>query len=413
MATKKAKELTETKKVKELTETTKAMRHFSIVVYSIKEVEKIIEKAQALKDTSGKLRFNFIAYIKHNRDVNLETGKTKKTHYHILFKLSQEEKNNNKNVYSKGIAKLLDVKSEKIKVLDYENFATHVQYLIHFQEHYHYKGRYELNEIVVVRNNTRKELIDYFSESKTKKKTNSILDELKLKISKKEIVYINQACDFIIEKTGDALLYLNNYKKIDGWINGIIKGSIDPMKPKNMKVILITGETGTFKTTYVREFAKKYYNNSLYVAKSNDLVDSYVGQKIFLINEYKSNFFDSLTEDEHLELLDNHSDGQVKSRYYNKFMNNVEILFLTTTYSFDMIIEEYRKKYPNSLSEFLRRISAYYVFTNDKIEKFEHTENDSIGFKLHSVEENTLREIYKEKIIEKNKEIKSILDLKL
>lgn len=413
MATKKAKELTETKKVKELTETTKAMRHFSIVVYSIKEVEKIIRKAQALKDTSGKLRFNFIAYIKHDRDVKLGTEKTKKTHYHILFKLAQEEKNNNKNVYSTGIGKLLDVKPNKIKVLDYENFATHVQYLIHFQEHYHYKGKYELNEIVVVRNNTGKELIDYFAESKTKKKTNSILDELMLKISKDEIIYLNQACDFIVEKTGNDFLYLKKYKIIEGWLNAAIMRRMDPTKPKNMIVILITGKTGTYKTTYVQEFAKKYYNNSIYTAKSNDLLDSYIGQKVFLINEYKSDFFDTLNEDEHLELLDNHSDGQFKSRYHNKNMNNVKILFLTTTYSIDRLIKEYEKRYPNHSPEFLRRISAYYIFEDDKIKKYKHPENDLTGFELYSIEENTLKEIYKEKIKEKNTEIKSILDLKV
>lgn len=413
MATKKAKELTETKKVKELTETTKAMRHFSIVVYSIKEVEKIIRKAQALKDTSGKLRFNFIAYIKHDRDVKLGTEKTKKTHYHILFKLAQEEKNNNKNVYSTGIGKLLDVKPNKIKVLDYENFATHVQYLIHFQEHYHYKGKYELNEIVVVRNNTGKELIDYFAESKTKKKTNSILDELMLKISKDEIIYLNQACDFIVEKTGNDFLYLKKYKIIEGWLNAAIMRRMDPTKPKNMIVILITGKTGTYKTTYVQEFAKKYYNNSIYTAKSNDLLDSYIGQKVFLINEYKSDFFDTLNEDEHLELLDNHSDGQFKSRYHNKNMNNVKILFLTTTYSIDRLIKEYEKRYPNHSPEFLRRISAYFVFEDDKIKKYKHPEKDLIGFELYSEEENTLKEIYKEKIKEKNTEIQSILNLKV
>lgn len=408
-----------TKKAKELTETTKALRHFCIVVYEIKEVKRIIKKAEELKDKKGNLRYNFIAYIEHNRDIEEEeTQKIKKTHYHILFKLAQEENNNNKNTCATSTANALGVEPNMVQVLDCENFATHVQYLIHFQEHYHYKGKYELDEIVVIRNDTGKDLIDYLAEPKTKKKTNnikptSILDELLIKIDNNEIVYLNQARDFIVEKTGNTLLYLKKYKKIEGWLNAAVKGRIDPTKQKNMKVILITGETGTFKTTYVREFAKKYYNNSLYVAKTNDLVDSYVGQKIFLINEYKSDFFDTLKEDEHLELLDNHSDGQVKSRFYNKYMNNVEILFLTTTYSIDRLIEEYKKRYPNSLLEFLRRISACYVFTNDKIEKFKHPDNDLFNFESYSIEENTLREIYKEKIIEKNKEIKSILDLKV
>ena len=407
-----------TKKAKELTETTKVMRHFCIVVYEIKEVERIIKKAEELKDKKGNLRYNFIAYIEHNRDIDEETQKIKGKHYHILFKLAQEENNNNKNMGATSTANALGVEPNMVQVLDCENFATHVQYLIHFQEDYHGRGRYRLDEIVVVRNETGKDLIDYFTESKAKKNTNkikptSILEKLLIKISNNEIVYLNQARNFIFEQTGSDLLYLKKYKKIEGWLNAAIKGRIDPTKQKNMKVILITGDTGTFKTTYVREFAKKYYNNSLYVAKTNDLVDSYVGQKIFLINEYKSDFFDTLKEDEHLELLDNHSDGQVKSRFYNKYMNNVEILFLTTTYSIDRLIEEYKKRYPNSLSEFLRRISACYVFTNDKIEKFKHPDNDLFNFELYSIEENTLREIYKEKIIEKNKEIMSILDLKV
>lgn len=407
-----------TKKAKELSETTKVMRHFCIVVYEIEEVKRIIKKAEELKDKKGNLRYNFIAYIEHNRDIDEETQKIKGKHYHILFKLAQEENNNNKNTCATSTANALGVEPNMVQVLDCENFATHVQYLIHFQEKYHYKGKYELDEIVVVRNETGKDLIDYFDESKAKKKTNnikptSILEKLLIKISNNEIVYLNQARNFIFEQTGSDLLYLKKYKKIEGWLNAAIKGRIDPTKQKNMKVILITGDTGTFKTTYVREFAKKYYNNSLYVAKTNDLVDSYVGQKIFLINEYKSDFFDTLKEDEHLELLDNHSDGQVKSRFYNKYMNNVEILFLTTTYSIDKLIEEYKKRYPNSLSEFLRRISACYVFTNDKIEKFKHPDNDLFNFESYSIEENTLREIYKEKIIEKNKEIMSILDLKV
>ena len=382
-----------TKKAKELTETTKPMRHFCIVVYSIGKVKEITEKAQKLKDTSGNLRYDFIAYIKHNKDVIVGTERTKKTHYHILFKLAQEENNNNKNVFSKAVAKLLNVKANSIKVLDCENFATHVQYLIHFQEHYHWRGRYELDEIVVVRNNTGKQLIDYFADSKTKKKSNSILDELMLKISKDEIIYHNQACDFIIEKTGNDFLYLKKYKIIEGLLNAATKRRIDPTKPKNMKVILLTGKTGTYKSTYANEFAKKHYNNFIYTAKANDLGDSYIGQKVFLINEYKSDFFDSLKEDEHLELLDNHSDGQIKSRYFNKNMNNVEILFLTTTYSIDRLIEEYEKRYPGNSAEFLRRISAYYVFTDDKIEKFKHPENDLIGFELYKTEKNTLKDI--------------------
>jgi hypothetical protein len=407
-----------TKKAKELTETTKVMRHFCIVVYEIEEVKRITEKAQDLKDKSGNLRYDFIGYIEHNRDIDEETQEIKGRHYHILFKLAQEENNNNKNMGATSTAKALGVEPNMVQVLDCENFATHVQYLIHFQEDYHGRGRYRLDEIVVVRNNTGKDLIDYLAEPKTKKKTNnikptSILDKLLIKISNNEIVYLNQARNFIFEQTGSDLLYLKKYKKIEGYLNAAIKGRIDPTKQKNMKVILITGDTGTFKTTYVRELAKKYYNNSLYVAKTNDLVDSYVGQKIFLINEYKSDFFDTLKEDEHLELLDNHSDGQVKSRFYNKYMNNVKILFLTTTYSIDRLIEEYKKRYPNSLLEFLRRISAYYVFSDDKIEKFKHPEDNLIDFELHSVEENTLKEIYKEKIKEKNKEIKSILDLKV
>ena len=407
-----------TKKAKELKETTKAMRHFCIVVYSIKEVKKIIEKAKELKDKKDNLRYNFIAYIKHNKDIDVKTQKRKRTHYHILFKLAQQENNNNKNAFASSTANFLGVKPNVIKVLDCENFAFHLKYLVHYQEYYRKRGEYKIDEIVVIRNETGKDLIDYFTEPKAKKKTTkskakSILDELELKISKNEIVYINQACDFIIEKTGDTLLYLNNHKKIEGWITAAIKGRIDPMKPKNMKVILLTGETGTYKSTYANEFAKKYYNNFIYTAKANDLADSYIGQKVFLINEYKSDFFDTLKEDEHLGLLDNHSDGQVKSRYYNKYMNNVEILFLTTTYSIDKLIEEYEKRYPGRSSEFLRRISAYYVFTDDKITKFKHPENDSINFELYSVEENTLKEKYKEKIKEKNIEIMSILDLKV
>lgn len=408
----------ETKEIKELKETTKVMRHFCIVVYEIEEVKRIIEKAEALKDKSGNLRYDFIGYIEHNRDIDVKTQEIKRRHYHILFKLAQQENNNNKNAWASSTANFLGVEPNVIKVLDCENFAFHVQYLLHYQEYYHDRGRYNINEIVVVRNNTGKDLIDYLTEPKAKKKTTkskpkSIFDELMIKISNNEIVYLNQARDFIFEKTGSDFLYLKKYKKIEGWLNAAIKGRIDPMKQKNMKVILITGQTGTFKTTYVVEFAKKHFNNSLYIAKTNDLLDSYVGQKIFLINEYKSDFFDSLKEDEHLELLDNHSDGQVKSRYYNKYMNNVEILFLTTTYSIDRLIKEYEKKYPGNSSEFLRRISAYYVFQNDKIKKYKHPENDLIGFELYSEEKNTLKEKYKEKIKEKNTEIMSILDLKV
>ena len=407
-----------TKKAKELTETTKVMRHFCIVVYEIEEVKRIIKKAEELKDKKGNLRYNFIAYIEHNRDIDEETQKIKGKHYHILFKLAQEENNNNKNMCATSTANALGVEPNMVQVLDCENFATHVQYLIHFQEKYHYKGKYELDEIVVVRNETGKDLIDYFDESKAKKKTTtskakSILDELELKISKNEILYINQACDFIIEKTGNDILYLKKYKIIEGLLNAATKRRIDPTKPKNMKVILITGESGTYKSTYVREFAKKYYNNFIYTAKANDLVDSYIGQKIFLINEYKRDFFEKLNQDEHLELLDNHSDGQVKSRYYNKFMNNVEILFLTTTYSIDRLIEEYEKRYPGHSSEFLRRISAYYVFENDEIKKYRHPKDDIIGFELYKTEKNTLKDIYKEKIEEKYIEIQSILDLEV
>jgi hypothetical protein len=395
----------------------KVYRNIGLVVYSEEELQRILKLAEEATDVKGNEKFDFIGWILHDRDIKTDTT-TKDPHYHILLKLAQEDKRNNKNITIKAAAKKLKVEENVIEILEYSYFSYHLKYLIHFQPKFHERGCYSKEEIQIVRNNTGKTLEDYLTEPEVKEKTNnikptSILDELKIKISKNEILYINQACDFIIEKTGDALLYLNNYKKIEGWINGMIKGRINPMIPKNMKVILLTGKTGTYKSTYANEFAKKYYNNFIYTAKANDLGDSYIGQTVFLINEYKSDFFDSLKEDEHLELLDNHSDGQIKSRYFNKNMNNVEILFLTTTYSIDRLTEEYEKRYPGNSAEFLRRISAYYVFTDDKIEKYRHPKNDMIGFELYKTEKNTLKDIYKEKIEEKNIEIQSILDLEV
>lgn len=107
---------------------------------------------------------------------------------------------------------------------------------------------------------------------------------------------------------------------------------------RNMKIIFIHGDSGSGKSTYAELYAKmlcekKGYRDFSRSSASNDIMQDYMGEDIFILDDYRD--VDEMTGkseslSDTLKMLDPHYASSSKSRYTNKtFMG--KLIIITST----------------------------------------------------------------------------------
>ena len=105
-----------------------------------------------------------------------------------------------------------------------------------------------------------------------------------------------------------------------------------------MKIIFIHGDSGSGKSTYAELYAKmlcekKGYRDFARSSASNDIMQDYMGEDIFILDDYRD--VDEMTGkaeslSDTLKMLDPHYASSSKSRYTNKtFMG--KLIIITST----------------------------------------------------------------------------------
>lgn len=118
-------------------------RRFCILLYT-EEDESHIRALEYIKNN-----YDNYAYICHDKDIFIETGKLKKPHTHVVVEFNNAR-------WSSGVADELNIKSNYIQSC--RNFDNALTYLIHFNDDS--KHQYSIDE---VKGNLRKQLIKTMS----------------------------------------------------------------------------------------------------------------------------------------------------------------------------------------------------------------------------------------------------------
>lgn len=338
----------------------KAHRNLGLIVYSEEELQRILKLAENATDTKGNEKYDFIAWILHDSDIDSETNTTKKEHYHILLKLAQANKNSNKNITVSAIAKQLKVEKNVIEILDCPYFSYHIKYLIHQQPKFHERGRYSKDKIQIVRNKTRKTLEDYLSEdSDIKKNENYYISE---------IVNNRMSLEDVFEE--NEVLWC---KKLNVLTNAEAK-RVENTIPETRVVYYITGDTGQGKTTLAKLLAKglfledvkkhkivknkKLHKLVYFVGSKNVAFDRYNNQKVMIFDDIRSDTIkDFGGVEEAFKLFNNQPNGESFNKKFGKVVINSEVMFLTNIEDIDTFISKTMENEPLKVrNQLYRRI---------------------------------------------------------
>ncbi len=328
-------------------------RSFELLIYADDILKKAIETVNNNKNIVK------CYYIKHNKDKN-QKGEEIKEHYHFLIRYKN-------NVRLSVISSLFGfIQKNHIEIKN--NWKASVQYLIHLNNSD--KHLYSLNEIVIIKGSMNTLITEL---AKDTLKNSEVFEKAKKMIINNELTTFLEVREWFKEN-GKEQVFFDKLISIERLIKGVVLTK-EENKEKNMTVILICGDSGVGKTAYVKDYAERT-NKSLYEATSKNIFDQYKNEEIVVFNEYKSSFFTSVSEAEHLQLLDNFNNVNVSARYKNKNISNVEILFLTTSLSKNEVMELYEKYYPNSVDEFRRRLTVIVEMDEKEIIINTHNNNE-------------------------------------
>lgn len=311
---------------------TKAYRQIGLVVYSEDELQKIIKLAEDAVDRKGNEKFEFIAWILHNKDFDLENNEIKKPHYHILLKLTQQDSNNNKNITIKAAAKKLQVEENTIEILECSYFGYLVKYLIHKQPKFQPRGQYKKEEIQVVRNKTGRSL-DYYLDD-------NIVIRNKVDYYINEITKNRMTLNDVLEE--DNILYCNNFPRLERAEALRVQDII----PETRVVYYVTGKSGTGKTTLTKLLSKGLFlddvkkhkivdNTNLhkliyFTGGENVAFDNYKYQKVMVFDDVRNTKIKDLGGvEEAFKIFNNQPNNEAVNKKYGNVVITSEVMFLT------------------------------------------------------------------------------------
>lgn len=310
----------------------KAYRQIGLVVYSKEELQRIIKLAEDAVDRKGNEKFEFIAWILHNKDFDLENNEIKKPHYHILLKLTQQDSNNNKNITIKAAAKKLQVEENTIEILECSYFGYLVKYLIHKQPKFQPRGQYTKEEIQVVRNKTGRSLEYYLDDN--------VVIRNKVDYYTYEMLENRMTLEDVFEE--DKILYCNNFPRLER-AEAIRAQQIIP---ETRVVYYITGKSGTGKTTLTKLFSKglfledvKKYNIvddtnlhklMYFTGGENVAFDNYRYQKVMVFDDVRNTKIKDLGGvEEAFKIFNNQPNNEAVNKKFGNVVITSEVMFLT------------------------------------------------------------------------------------
>lgn len=176
------------------------------------------------------------------------------------------------------------------------------------------------------------------------------------------------------------------------------------MEEIEMQVIFITGESGVGKTTYAKELAKGKGYSFFVAGGTNDPFDGYGGQDCVILDEIRP---ENVELSDLLKWTDNHTRSMVKSRWYNKVINEVKLIIITSIRSLEDFYKLTQNHEEAMIKQLRRRVFGYVKMTKEEI-IFKVYNEKYDKFDENFVLPNKIREIHKKTEQDEQKKIEDI-----
>lgn len=295
-----------------------------------KDINEVIARIKSLR------HLNRWSIITHDKDTR-EDGSKKSPHFHAVITFTN-------TITFKTIADTLHVPVQYVNKIKVTTLAAEM-YHIHRND----PGKYQYDP---------KEVHASFDYSR-------LVDDTPAKISRAEIA------EMIANGTIKRYNLVNNvsadeYARNQRYYENCFDYRQKSMKglDRQMECIFITGQSGTGKTTYAKEYATaKGYHTYISSGGKNPL-DNYGGEECIILDDTRSSTW-SLTD--FLKLTDNHTDSLVGCRYYNKSIAECKLLIVTSCKSLDEFYENALNNDHEPKVQLLRRFKLLITMTHDKI----------------------------------------------
>lgn len=300
-----------------------------IIKYSYDDVKNIVFTWSKTK--------KFKYYVK---DHNNEPGDNN-PHYHLVLKFNTAEPFDDlKKHFPYG-----DIEPAK-------NVKNCVQYLVHMNDLS--KTQYDFDEIYTNDDNINKYRLISATNQLLK------LDDYIHQIDAGKIREYNLTESIPIE------IFANHKPKI---LNALeyYRRKVMTNPDRNIEVMIFTGETGTFKTTYAKQYCRNKNKSFCVSSSSNDPMQDYKGEDVLILDDIRDTTF---RFHDLLKVLDNHTSSSIASRYSNKAFIGDTIIITSS----QPISDWYFNDTKEDKEQLYRRIPVQMQFTKDTISIFQYNE---------------------------------------
>ena len=295
-----------------------------------KQIDQVIGRIKSLKQIKS------WCIITHDKD-QLQDGTMKPPHFHAVITLKNSMTIN-------SIASTIKVEPQYVNKIRSSTIAAQM-YLIHRND----PGKYQYDPKEVHASFDYPMLVDD-TPMKIRR------EDLASKIASGEIKRYNLVNHVTPDEYARNIRY---YENCFDYRNKIMKGL-----NRNMQCIFITGQSGTGKTTYAKEYAVAKGFATYVSSGGKNPLDNYAGEECIILDDTRSSTW-SLTD--FLKLTDNHTDSLVGCRYYNKSIAECKLLIVTSCKSLDEFYNNALNNEEEPKVQLLRRFSLLVHMTHDTI----------------------------------------------
>lgn len=139
------------------------------------------------------------------------------------------------------------------------------------------------------------------------------------------------------------------------------------LKERNLEVLYVCGPSGSGKTTFGKYIASKLNYDPFVSGSGDDILDGYDKEECIILDDFRSG---TMKFSELLKFLDNNTGSSVKSRYYNKDINNCKLIVLTSVQKPDELYRLFKNDDGSNndepIEQFYRRIKHHFIFISPK-----------------------------------------------
>lgn len=133
-------------------------------------------------------------------------------------------------------------------------------------------------------------------------------------------------------------------------------------KERSLEVAYIQGPAGSGKTTAAKYFAEKLHYDYFVSGSGEDMLDGYDKEECIILDDFRGG---SMKFSELLKFLDNNTGSSVKSRYYNKDINNCKLIVITSVLKPEQLYQLFTDASGEPIEQLMRRLKHHYYYIKD------------------------------------------------